>query len=667
MVIFDYVIALFIGLLVAAPVVAHLLRRGKTDDLPFPPAGLVPPTEHVARRRNRLKDAALLLTRGSTIVVLALLGAVPLLRCERPSLARRQGASIAMALVIDDSASMRARASKTETRFEVARRIATQLIEQTREGDMISVILAGQPARLALAASSNRSTVRAVIQSLVESDRATDIVGALSLAQSSLGAVAQTDKRVVLLSDLAGEIPKTPYRPLVWERELARPVDDCGVVTATVHNHRIQVEVACSSAQAAHGRKVLLVVDNEADPATRAVALAERAGVQQLSLTSREKSLNGEVRLTGADDNPTDDAAPTFSGLAGLVVSTFTDPVTERVVNGGPPLLEQALHALDDDMVLRPLATLPEEPEQLKNSSLLLLDDPPAFGPEVRSAMVAYVQQGGLAVALLGPRASVGQLGTSLAPFVDGRASWKFGPPASLDESSLSWLVPGHLGFTNLAARGRWLFDESLGSQWRVRGRWSDDHAWLAERALGRGLVRTVGLPSSPDWSDLAFRPGFLALLRDTVQMARGRGRTHVVVAGQPWSFPPNCSLHVRGPQGKVEATATRLDNGQEVLLVVPTIAGRYRIEQDGRSDERLAVLPTSEILTAPRRLAITPDKGTRESTFRLDLSPQLALALLALMALEIGLAALYTHLPPWAQGWRPGRSRSSRNGSSMC
>src|SRR5205807_1890222 len=46
--------ALAIALFVGAPVLAHLLRRRKAEERPFPPARLVPPTPPAARRRSLL-------------------------------------------------------------------------------------------------------------------------------------------------------------------------------------------------------------------------------------------------------------------------------------------------------------------------------------------------------------------------------------------------------------------------------------------------------------------------------------------------------------------------------------------------------------------------------------------------------------------------------------
>src|SRR5262245_9940504 len=113
--------ALLIAVLAGAPLMAHLLRRRQAQEQPFPAARLVPPTPPVARRRSALEERALFAVRASAVIGLAILGATPFVRCSRVALARREGASVALAIVIDDSLSMRAVASERgPTRFDRA-------------------------------------------------------------------------------------------------------------------------------------------------------------------------------------------------------------------------------------------------------------------------------------------------------------------------------------------------------------------------------------------------------------------------------------------------------------------------------------------------------------------------------------------------------------------
>src|SRR5690606_28247856 len=143
--------------------------------------------------------------RAAMILLLALLGATPFLSCSRLALDRSSGASVALAIVVDDSGSMRARLPSGERRFEKALAGAEELLDSTREGDAVAIVAAGSPARLLLAATTDLTLARETLNKLHPTDRDTDLAGATQLARSALERLPHADKRVVLLSDLAGD------------------------------------------------------------------------------------------------------------------------------------------------------------------------------------------------------------------------------------------------------------------------------------------------------------------------------------------------------------------------------------------------------------------------------------------------------------------------------
>jgi len=319
--------ALAVAGLVVGPVIAHLLRRGRATEQEFPPAVLVPPLTSTARQRSHLEDYPLLALRAGMIVALAVLGATPLVRCDRLSLDRERGASVALAIVLDDSLSMRALSPKKSSRWSLAKSGARELLDGAREGDAVALILAGRPARVALAATSDLTAARRVLDDLGPSDRSTDLAEAVDLARAAIRALPQKDRRIVVLSDLAGEElpPGTPAvaAPLV---DLARPVSDCGIASAELRGRRATVSVACSADAAADGRKVELVVMERAtasananDAGTQAAEVGAVVGSAELSRHGGEQTLSLEVgaragrleaRLTGHDDSDHDDTAP---------------------------------------------------------------------------------------------------------------------------------------------------------------------------------------------------------------------------------------------------------------------------------------------------------------------------------------------------------------------
>jgi hypothetical protein len=259
--------ALAIVGLVAAPLIAHLLRRKPPDEQAFAAVKLVPASPAVAQRRVAIEDRALFAIRALAVIALALLGATPFIQCSRLSLARPDGASVAIAIVLDDSLSMRAPVdpdgdgSGDGTRFGRAHEAALELLEGLQPGDAVSIVLAGKPARVALAATSNFDAARSVLERTSQSDRATDLDGAVHIAGELLRDLQHVDKRVVVLSDMAdGQSSAGPLTAAdtvkLWAplEELRGAARDCALVRADRSGNKVSVRVACSPTSVGDGK-----------------------------------------------------------------------------------------------------------------------------------------------------------------------------------------------------------------------------------------------------------------------------------------------------------------------------------------------------------------------------------------------------------------------------
>ncbi|HEY2408510.1 MAG TPA: VWA domain-containing protein [Polyangiaceae bacterium] len=634
--------ALAVGLLVLAPIVAHLLRRGRARIQDFPPAGLVPPKRSIARERSRLEDYLPLALRGLLVLCLALLGATPFVRCSRVSLSRQRGASVALAIVIDDSQSMRLR-NERGVRWELALKAAHELFDSVREGDAVSIVLAGKPARIALSATMDLRAARHVLDELTASDRPTDLAAAVQLARSSLSGLAQRDRRVALFSDLAGEPPANGELPL-WTPapELALRADDCAVTSAEKHGARVEVNVACSSPAAARGRT--LTISGQVAKAT----LVARAGTQTLELALDPKQKAEDVALDGADALALDDRAPIASASSSLGILVVEDTADSRVATGGPPPLDQALAALDADAALRSVALLPDQADDFAGLALALLDDPGGLTPEARSALTTFVERGGVAVAFLGPRAEHAPLGASFEPFAHGALRFRGDATSDAAPQSFAWLGPEGQSFSGLSPRGHvsLLAADLLGA--RTLATFSDGDPFLTERALGKGLIFTLALPTDPAQSDLVFRPGFVALLDHFLDEARQRRGAGKSVAGSEWTFDAASKVTIRGPRGPVDVSERALVNGSPRKFAVVDSAGRYALHIDDASEERVVTLDPEETLAEPHALVAGSAQAQigapRSET---NVSPEFGMVALGLLGLELGLRA-----------WRLARTR---------
>lgn len=652
--------ALAVGLLVVAPLVAHLLRRGRTPERVFPPAALVARIEAHSKERARLEDRTLLGFRMAMVLVLAVLGATPLVRCSRLSVDRPDGASVALALVIDDSHSMRAETPSGSTRWEAAIEGARQLLRSAREGDAVAIVLAGRPARLALSATTDLGAARAALDELRVSDRGTDLASALDLARAAIDGLSQPDHQLVALSDLAGAelSAQDAWAPL---ENLRKPTNDCGLVGARRDKERLSVILTCS--KGASGPRQLRIGGADAaqiltEPnSMERLSLAPEHGTQTLAFGLRSDTPEAtaedaaapelELLLTPPDENPSNDRVQVSRAGAGLGVAVVTDLTQASVITGGPTIIEQALAAVRPDVTVRPLSLLPHEARELQPFAALVINDPPGLGPESRLALSEWLERGGVALGLLGPASSALQLSSTLEPFAERAARWESSSnPLDVSPASLSWLGPEAHSLGGLTRTGRMRLDGAALPGTTVAATWADGLPFLTRRHVGAGLVLTAALPASVEHSDFALRPAFLALLDHLVNEAEQRRGPRLSSVGERWTFAAGTAVRIMGPAGPVALRPEGCDPEGEAprgctpgqLVATPDLAGRYTVIRDDRSRIHTVLLDEKEILEPPGTWSPGPGGGVEGGeSAPVDTSPELALALLALFTLELG------------------------------
>ena len=642
---FVTVFALAIGLLVAAPYLAHRLRRRRAEDLPFAAAHLVPPAPPKARRRAELEDRALFATRALSVLALAALGASPLVRCQRLALQRSGGASVALAIVIDDSMSMRAKTGGT-TRFDAARAGARELLSSAREGDAVAIVLAGAPARVALAPTTDLGAARAALDGLPEADRGTDLDGALAISRALVGQLPQVDKRVVVLSDLADGRPDDP--PVgegsslpVWVAlpELRTPVADCALLTADRAGARVRVKVACSFGATATGREIALF-SGERELA-RVPAPATSPAEVTLTLP-KDEPIDLVARLTRGDAIEADDEAFVVVEAGPGAIAVVAEAADETAATGGAPIVEQALASLRLEIAVRPVPALPDRAEDLAAFAGLLLDDPPGFTPEQRHALAAFVEQGGVILVALGPRAASAPLGATLEPILARAVSWGPAAVTGIDADSAGPLLADSVqSLVDLSPRGRATLAGEDTKGLEVLVAWKDHAPLFARRSIGRGEAWLSTLPFAVDASDLTLRPGFLSMLDAWIAEARLRASPRRSDVGQPWVFAGDRTrtgageLVVTGPDG----AAVQVARDATGARVVPTRLGAYRIAEGSKKELRVAAPLAREIDMRPRGAAPTAGgSGLGDRHASVDVSWAIALLLLALVTAEIAL-----------------------------
>ncbi|MBM4361870.1 MAG: VWA domain-containing protein, partial [Deltaproteobacteria bacterium] len=539
-----------------------------------------------------------------------------------------------------------------------ARAAAGELAEGLREGDAVAVVLAGAPARLGLAPTTDIATARRILGELQPTDRATDLGGAIALARAALRELPQRDRRVLLLSDLAGPpLPEGDPPVSTPLPALAERAEDCGITSAEQRGGRLTVRVACTSADVARGRRVEVTSGTsgaDAAPGGQGAASAElssRPGEQTLTL--EVGGARDRVRLTGTDALPEDDVAGVAAEGVARRVAVVADPERASARTGGETVVEQALRALDSGHAVVPLDAVPEDGTALAGAAALVLDDPRGLGPESRDTVTAFVEGGGVLVALLGPRSTSIELGATLEPLGSGTPRWEATALPGLDPAGLAFLGEEGRSLADLGLRGRARL-EGLGVEGaEIVGRFTDGAPAILRRGLGRGVVLAVGLPASLDVSDLALRAGFLSLLDWALvegDLRRGAGAT---VAGERWVFRGAARVGVEGPGGPLPVTRAAADTRCAALdpacagdapSVTPELHGRHQVTVDGVTEARIVTLAPTELLAEPRSPVegtATASATTREERPLLPVSREATLVVLGLVAVELALRAV--------------------------
>jgi hypothetical protein len=534
---------------------------------------------------------------------------------------------------------MRTLFSKDKSRFDLAKATARALVEQLREGDSLALVLASKPARVLIAPNQSVATLRRELESRQCTDRRTDLAAALALSHSLLENQPQNDKRVLLLSDLADDLPPPQPSDTNVLPELSVPAIDCAVLAARRRPAQILVELTCSSTTPTVERSLELV---DSRVAKQALARVSFVPTTQGKVTFPESTFGAAlekahfVRLVERDAIPQNDVAPLVAEDASRVIGYYSDPVTNRTVAGGSPIIEQALRAIEPDWLLHPLSTVPDNERELATLSVLLLDDPPALSVEARNAITTFARRGHTAFALFGPSASAAQLASLHQPFLEQHAEWQPNPPQELDRTT--FVSPfSSLRLGNLAAKGRFVFDESGTPNFQVLARWSDQVPFFAEHDTGNGVLFVLGLPSSVSLSDFALRPGYLAILEHVVTEAERRGQGRVITVGDFWQFTREDTTVILGPAGNVVArTNSSTDKNDAPLRFVPEQIGRYQIQRGKETEDRFAIWPSEETLLTPRPWPVVTVTKTNQRTGQLDISRYIAVALVILLGLEV-------------------------------
>jgi hypothetical protein len=301
---------------------------------------------------------------------------------------------------------------------------------------------------------------------------------------------------------------------------------------------------------------------------------------------------------------------------------------------------------LSEDIVVRPLPMLPEDTQAFAGHTALVVDDISGISPEARVVLGKWLERGGVAAAFLGTRASTVPLGSTLEPFLSGAVRWETIDSGGVTGGVRAWLGDAGASLADLSPRGRLRFEGAILARGRVLARWQDDVPFSAETHVGQGVALAIGLPCSIHTSDLALRPGFLAILDYVVTLASRRGGAQLSRVGAPWYFEGNDDIAIVGPSGKlpiqrIHSSADTSSPGPQ-QVAVPGLSGRYRVTLAGQQQQRIVTTDPQEVLDQPKSpWPSSAQAAPGQDQARVDASPAMAWLLMALLGAELVLRSV--------------------------
>ncbi len=642
-------IGLLIGMVLGVvPIVIHLINRRRAKLRRFAAIEFLLMSDKRLARRLKLKQLLVLALRVLLVLALAFALAKPYLEPD-VTLDRALSEPGAIAIVIDDSASMQAVDESGDREIDRALARARSMIESGGPRTSFAVIAMGAPARLLTPGLTYDHPVAtralAQIEQSLPSGRGADLDGALNEAGRVLSESGERERRVQVLSDMAAHA----WRPLstgwTWVPISSLDIDRDAPDTTPANVATTDVRVGDPGAANANGElplEVVAQVTNYGDAETSVTVELKLGGVVAAEVVSvpagamREVPFKitwspgasqGVVTAQASANNRLDQDDPFY-----FVVGARRS-VQALIVNGSP----RSTDWLDELFFLRaalastapgetPIETRVVQPSEITSArvdaaDVVVLANVGALTKEQQLLLEQFVERGGGVFITAGDQwagepdpkggSSTSQVNASygrLLPFPvrELKSVGKFGDPravlASLGVAGVDFAHPIFKIFDGLEDASLFkahvlshvLVDTDGRPDAKVIASFTGGIPALVEAPLGRGRVVLLTTTVDRDWADLALRTSFpplmqriCAYLARTLERPGGPG----IVVGE--------EAHVQVPDGRgplmlvrPDGTETPIEAGDDAAMVyvgAPEQAGHYAVMRAG---ERQRALP---------------------------------------------------------------------------
>ena len=530
---FALPLALLLGAMIAGPVLAHLVRRTELPRRAFPAVKLLERVASDARSRRRISDLPLLIARILLVLALVLSVASPFMRV---AVLEGDGRVAALGIVIDDSLSMRARASGTPL-IETALDRARDAIAALPEGSEVTVVLGGNPPRTLLDRSQDLDAAPRALRITRDASRGDALAGATELVTRRLLASRLSRRRLVVISDFArgtsaSEI--TVPRGFDYESVMLRPSseENLGIVVASTgpgespDERTTEVRVVGHASVEEVSAKVLVADDTVADTTIRvAIGGGTLAWRPQPNAEAR-------VALDIDDALPEDDEADLLlaDAAAPRVLLVNGDPsgallsdevaFARRALELSPPPLGFRLRVLDEGALA---------PAVIEDTDVVVLANVRAPSVPVVAALRALLARGGGVLIAPGNRVNgteyAARMGDLMPARIGARADCAI---EGIEPARVGADRPAIVGLDGLVVDACSPLEPTLGATPWLRSP-SGVPLVVASRE-GRGRIAVMAFSLDDDDSDLPLRPGFIPTLGGLVRLLSGKTAPELAV-----------------------------------------------------------------------------------------------------------------------------------------
>jgi hypothetical protein len=597
--------ALLGTLLLAIPIVVHLLKPRKMKQMPFSSLRWLKATHQRLSRRIQWHQWLLFLLRASLIVLLVLALAKPMLYSggdNRP---------VDRFIVLDVSRSMGYQPRALPSTMDKARQLAQDLLAQNRPGDRTALLTVGAQARLLSPLVADATQHAPALKAVQAGSSDTDLSSALPIIRPLLRhARPGTDVEIVFITDnhqqswqqseIAGFVKDLPAPVRIQVVDLGPgSVQNAWIAGARLFERGneepriLRVEIGCVG-DAKQDRTVHLAGLEGLNEDSQPIALEPGRLAKVDFKIPASLDLKGQVadlRLEPADALPSDDRYFFNLDASGALHMLLVEPATQADEERGAGLyLRTALEALrasgNHSLTVARRTAGNVTTADIKKADVVLLAGVPELGDAALDSLENRVRAGAGLVMFLGPDIKPGfynnkffkplEPAKGLLPIpvkADAELILTAGNPGNL--SGIQWNHPllaplydpvlGDLTQSRCRAYCPLASPADKGDQ--VLARIDDAAPFLIEHPLGAGRVLLFNTSPTDDWSDLPRRNCFVPLVDRLLSYLTGSSRRSFVI-GDAVTLPL--------PDGREDESATVvMPGGDKITPRLSTLGGK--------------------------------------------------------------------------------------------